>query len=99
MAYTKLAKLTDAMHDLDKAIEINEDYVKAYLKRAEILMQQEKYEEAVRDYEKVRQIEPCKFKSFLYSVYRNTWYKAENSRREIRVKEIKEERLLQDIGG
>ena len=36
LAHTKLGKNKDALKDLDKAIELNEDYVKAYLKRGEL---------------------------------------------------------------
>ena len=43
---------------MDKAIELNDDYVKAYMKRAEINLLLEKFEEAVQDYEKVKQIDP-----------------------------------------
>jgi tetratricopeptide (TPR) repeat protein len=48
----------EALKDLDKAIEINDQYVKALLKRGEINMKLTNYEEAVRDFERVRQIEP-----------------------------------------
>lgn len=48
----------EALNDLNKAIDINEEYTKAYLKRAEIQMKLQMYEEAVRDYERVKQLDP-----------------------------------------
>jgi DnaJ family protein C protein 7 len=36
LAYIKLSLNKEALADLNKAIEINEDYAKAYLKRADI---------------------------------------------------------------
>ena len=44
----------EALGDLDKAIAINEEYSKAYVKRGDIRMQREEYEEAVRDYERAK---------------------------------------------
>lgn len=44
----------EALKDLNKAIEINEEYVKAYMKRAEIHMKNKDFEEAARDYERVK---------------------------------------------
>ena len=38
---------------------MNEDYVKAYLKRSEIHLSMSQYEEAVRDLEKVKSIDPA----------------------------------------
>jgi hypothetical protein len=38
MAYSKLSKNEDSVKDLDRAIEINDEYVKAYMKRADIFM-------------------------------------------------------------
>lgn len=60
-ALAKTGELTEAISDLDKAIHINEDYAKAYLKRGDLRMQREEFEDAVRDYERVKQIDPCKF--------------------------------------
>lgn len=57
-AYINLAMNSEALQDLNKAIEVNEEYVKAYMKRAEIHMKNKDYEEAVRDYERVKQIDP-----------------------------------------
>ena len=58
-----LIKLNDkeaALKDLNSAIDLNDEYAKAIAKRAELYMLQENYEEAVRDLEKVKQIDPSK---------------------------------------
>ena len=47
-----------ALGDLDKALEINKDYVKAMVKKGDILMGQEKYEEAMREYSSAKEVEP-----------------------------------------
>jgi tetratricopeptide (TPR) repeat protein len=39
---------------MDKAIMINDDYTKAYMKRGELYMGLEKFEEAIRDFTKAR---------------------------------------------
>lgn len=36
VAYSKISLNTEAIKDLDSAIEMNEDYVKAYVKRGDI---------------------------------------------------------------
>jgi Tfp pilus assembly protein PilF len=38
MAFSKLSKNDEAVKDLDRAIEINDEYVKAFMKRADIYM-------------------------------------------------------------
>jgi len=37
---------------------LNEDYVKAYMKRGELNLHMENFEEAVRDFERVKQLDP-----------------------------------------
>lgn len=59
-AYLKLAQKDLALKDLNTAIDLNEDYVKAIMKRSELYLQMENYDEAVRDLEKVKAIDPCK---------------------------------------
>jgi len=54
VAFTKLSQNKEAITDLDRAIELNGDYVKAYLKRGDINLALSNYDEAVRDYEKAR---------------------------------------------
>lgn len=53
----KLGKLKEALGDCDRAIELDETYIKAYLRRAKICMDLEQFEDAVRDYEKVNKME------------------------------------------
>lgn len=48
----------DALKDLSSAIDLNEDYVKALLKRSEVNLALQNFEEAVKDLERVKQIEP-----------------------------------------
>lgn len=57
-AYLRLAQPKVALADLDKALELNEEYVKALMKRSELNLQMENYEEAVRDLERVKNIDP-----------------------------------------
>ncbi|MFT7814691.1 dnaJ homolog subfamily C member 7 [Arapaima gigas] len=57
---SKLKKIEQAIEDCTSAIKLDETYVKAYLRRAQCYMETEKYEEAVRDYEKVYQTEKTK---------------------------------------
>ena len=57
-AHIKLGQLKLALADLSHAIDLNEDYVKAILKRAELHLKLEQYEEAVRDLERVKTIDP-----------------------------------------
>ena len=52
--FTRLAKNVEAIADLTKAIQMNEDYMKAYLKRGELNMLEKNYEEAVRDFDRVK---------------------------------------------
>jgi len=59
-AYLKLGQRDLALKDLNNAIELNEDYVKAIIKRSELYLQMENYDEAVRDLERIKAIDPCK---------------------------------------
>jgi len=53
IAYAKLKKLPEAIEDCSQAIRLDDNYIKAYLRRAKLYMDSEQYEEAVRDYETV----------------------------------------------
>ncbi|CAD7687828.1 unnamed protein product [Nyctereutes procyonoides] len=57
---SKLRKLDDAIEDCTNAVKLDATYIKAYLRRAQCYMDTEQYEEAVRDYEKVYQMEKTK---------------------------------------
>lgn len=50
---SKLNRMDDAINDCSNAIELDDTYIKAYLRRAKCYMDTEQYEEAVRDYEKI----------------------------------------------
>ena len=53
----QLNKLEEAVEDCTAAINLDESYVKAYLRRAKCYQTLEKHEEAVRDYEKVTRLD------------------------------------------
>ncbi|GAA6105584.1 tetratricopeptide repeat protein 1 [Tachysurus ichikawai] len=53
-----LEEKTDAISDCTKAIELNPDYVRALLRRAELYEQTEKLDEALEDYKTVLEKEP-----------------------------------------
>lgn len=61
LCYSKLKNNDKALDDLNKAIECNPDYSKAYMKRGEINTILENYEEAVRDYGNAERISPGQF--------------------------------------
>ena len=61
ISYSKLKRQDTALKDLNKAIECNEDYAKAYVRRGEINIELENFEEAVRDFEKAKSISPHEF--------------------------------------
>ncbi|KAK3593529.1 hypothetical protein CHS0354_037055 [Potamilus streckersoni] len=54
---SKINKLQQAIEDCTKAVELDDTYLKAYMRRAKCYMDSELYEEAVRDYEKICQID------------------------------------------
>ncbi|XP_076459361.1 dnaJ homolog subfamily C member 7-like isoform X2 [Babylonia areolata] len=54
---SKLNKLDQAIKDFTQAIDLDDSYVKAYLRRAKCYMDTEQYEEAVRDYEKIYKLQ------------------------------------------
>ena len=49
----KLDKPEDVIDNCDKALELDPTYTKALLRRAKTFMEAEKFEDAVRDYEKL----------------------------------------------
>ncbi|XP_071148322.1 dnaJ homolog subfamily C member 7-like [Mytilus edulis] len=53
----KLGKSQQCIDDCTKAVELDDTYLKAYLRRARSYMDMELYEEAVRDYEKVNKLD------------------------------------------
>ena len=57
-ANQKLRKYEEALADCDLAIGLNKEYAKAYLKRGDIKMDQEQWEEAVHEYNKLKNVAP-----------------------------------------
>ena len=58
--YLKLKKHAEAVADCNKAIEFNDNYAKAYLRRGEARMELGEYEEASRDFNITHQLDPSK---------------------------------------
>ncbi|GFR76132.1 DnaJ homolog subfamily C member 7-like [Elysia marginata] len=50
---SKLGKLEEAIQDCSRALELDDTYLKAYMRRAKCYTDTELYEEAVRDYEQI----------------------------------------------
>lgn len=57
-ALQKIGQVDKAMEDLDVAIKMNKQYAKAYLKKGDILLEKEKYQEAIAEYSKVKEFAP-----------------------------------------
>lgn len=53
----QLKKYSDSVSDCTSAIELDENYLKAYLRRAKSNLELEEYDEAVRDFEKVHRMD------------------------------------------
>jgi stress-induced-phosphoprotein 1 len=52
----KINKTDEALLTLDRAIAMNKEYVKAYFKKGDILLGLMKYDEAIFEYNKVKEI-------------------------------------------
>ena len=48
----------EALADCDKSIELDDKYTKSYIRRAEVRLKLEKFNEAVSDYWKIKEIDP-----------------------------------------
>lgn len=57
-ALSKLGQTEKALEDLDTAIKQNKEYAKAYIKRGDILLEQEKFQESIAEYSKVKEFAP-----------------------------------------
>ena len=57
-ALHKLARYEEALADCDAAIALNAEYAKAYLKRGDIKMDMELWEEAVHEYKRLKKVAP-----------------------------------------
>jgi tetratricopeptide (TPR) repeat protein len=58
-AFMKQGMYSEALKDLNQALEINDEYVKALVKRSELHLAMKNFEEAVRDLERVKTVDPC----------------------------------------
>lgn len=57
-AFMKLGNYKDAITSCNEAIERDDTYVKAYKRRAQCHSQEKNYEEAVRDLQQVKDMDP-----------------------------------------
>lgn len=57
---SRLNKLDECIEDCTRAIDLDPNYIKAFLRRAKTYMDKEDYETAVQDYEKVYKLEKTK---------------------------------------
>lgn len=62
----KLGKYEDAVKDCSEAIDRDENYLRAYKRRATCYTQLEKHDEAVRDLERASQLDENDEGSFLH---------------------------------
>jgi DnaJ family protein C protein 7 len=60
MSYDKLGAHNQAADECAAAVKLNENYIKAHVKRAEIFMSQGKYDEAVICYEHICELDSTK---------------------------------------
>ena len=58
LCYQKLNNMMEALKDINKSITLNENYIKAYMRRGNIYMALKMYEEAKYDFQKVKEAEP-----------------------------------------
>lgn len=58
LAFMKQEKWNDALRDCNKSLELNPKYVKSLVRRAEIKMKKGDYDEAVYDYNSIKEIDP-----------------------------------------
>jgi tetratricopeptide (TPR) repeat protein len=54
----KVGRCEEALGSLNRAIAMDKEYAKAYIKRGDILLQQNKYDESIAEYMKVREFAP-----------------------------------------
>jgi DnaJ family protein C protein 7 len=57
-AYAKQNMTEESLKDLDAALVLNDEYVKALLKRSELHLLSKNFDSAVRDLERIKQLEP-----------------------------------------
>lgn len=57
-ALHKVGRDQEAMAALDRAISVDKEYAKAIIKRADILLEQKKFDESIAEYSKVKEFAP-----------------------------------------
>lgn len=67
-AKVKLERKKCAVDDCSKAIELNEKYVRAYLRRGKLYEETEKLDESLEDYKKVLELDPGNHEALSASV-------------------------------
>jgi DnaJ homolog subfamily C member 7 len=55
---SKVDRCAEALSSLNQAIAMDKEYAKAYIKRGDILLQQELYDESIAEYMKVKEFAP-----------------------------------------
>lgn len=58
LCHQKLNNMMEALKDINKAINLNENYIKAYMRRGNVYMALNMYEEAKYDFQKAKDAEP-----------------------------------------
>ena len=56
-AHTQLGQLDEAIQDCTRSLELDPEFLKVLLRRADLYMKKERYQEAVQDYEKAHQLD------------------------------------------
>ena len=54
----KLKQWTNALNDLNKSLELNPNYTKSLVRRAEVNAEKEDYTAAIHDYSKIQEVDP-----------------------------------------
>ena len=60
--FKQLKKISESLSECNEALKLDENYLKAILRRAACYMELQQYEEAVRDYEKACKIDKSRGK-------------------------------------
>ena len=47
-----------ALDDLNKSLELNPNYIKSLVRRAEVNMEREEYTSAIHDYNRIQELDP-----------------------------------------
>jgi len=91
----KMKKEEEALNSLNKCLELNEDYAKAYIKRGEVNQSLGYHEDAVRDYHRANELDPSKIIRSLI-LFRWLWRSGSPARSSAEGEGELEEGLLQN---